>query len=122
MKKDFKNQTVYIRETWSVEHPYSIISNYLIKDEKLTATEKGLMVMILSNHKDFIFNSTVLFKQSGLGKVEFNNSMKTLQNRGYLIKKPLKKGGYKWIIIESTMIFEDLQKIGYLKYGAEDSN
>lgn len=122
MKRDFKNQTIYIRETWNEEHPYTIISNHLIRDERLTATEKGLMLMTLSNHKDFIFNSTVLFKQSGLGKVEFNNSMKTLQNLGYLIKKPLNKGGYKWIIIESSLIFEDLQKIGYLKYDGEGSN
>jgi len=122
MKKIFKNQTIYIRETWSEEHPFTIISNYLIKDERLSATEKGLMLMILSNHREYIFNSTVLHWQSGLGKVEFNKSMKILQKLGYLIKKPLKSGGYKWIVIESTLIYEDLIKIGYIKYDVENSN
>jgi hypothetical protein len=122
MKKTFKNQTIYIRETWSEEHPFTIISNYIVKDDRLSATEKGLMLMILSNHREYIFNSTVLHWQSGLGKVEFNKSMKILQKLGYLIKKPLKSGGYKWIVIESTLIYEDLIKIGYIKYDVENSN
>ncbi len=121
MKKEFKNLTIYIRENWGKDNPYTIISNYLIKDERLSATEKGLMLMILSNHREYVFNSTVLFKHSNLGKVEFNKSMKKLQTLGYLFKRPLKNGGFKWIIMESTLIFDDLKKLGYFTYDDKSS-
>ena len=121
MKKEFKNKTVYIRESYNEEHPFTIISNHLVKDERLNASEKGLMLMILSNRNDYILNSSYLQKESGLGKTTFNKSMRTLQKVGYLLKKPLQNGGYKWIVIESTLIFDDLQKIGYLTYDSTKS-
>jgi hypothetical protein len=122
MKKDFKNKTVYIRESYNEEHPFTIISNHLVKDERLNATEKGIMLMIFSNANIYVLNSTYLQKESGIGKVQFNNCMKHLQELGYLVKKPLKNGGYKWIIIESTLIFEDLKKLGYLTYDFDKSS
>ena len=122
MKKDYKNKTVYIRESHNDEHPYTVISNHIVKDERLTATEKGIMLMILANNNSYVLNSSYLQKESGLGKVQFNKTMKRLQEHNYLLKKPLKSGGYKWIIMESTLIFEELQKIGYLKYNAENSS
>lgn len=121
MKKEFKNKTVYIRESYNEEHPFTIISNHLVKDERLTASEKGLMLMILSNRNYYILNSSYLQKESGLGKTVFNKSMRTLQKVGYLLKKPIQNGGYKWIVMESTLIFEDLQKIGYLTYDSAKS-
>jgi hypothetical protein len=121
MNKEFKNKTVYIRESYNEEHPFTIISNHLVKDQRLNASEKGLMLMILSNCNDYILNSTYLQKESGLGKTTFNKSIKTLQKVGYLLKKPLQNGGYKWIVMESTLIFEDLQKIGYLTYDSTKS-
>ena len=84
MKKEFKNKTVYIRESYNEEHPFTIISNHLVKDERLNASEKGLMLMILSNRNDYILNSSYLQKESGLGKTTFNKSMRTLQKVGYL--------------------------------------
>jgi hypothetical protein len=122
MGKDYKNKTVYIRESHNEENPYTTISNLLVKDERLTASEKGLMLMILSNANYYVFNSSFLQKESGLGKVQFNKCMKRLQELGYLLKKPLKNGGYKWIVMESTIIFNDLQKIGYLFYNSESSS
>jgi hypothetical protein len=122
MRNEFKNKTVYIRESYNEEHPYTIISNYLVKDNRLTATEKGLMLMILSNKNIYVLNSSYLQKESGLGKVQFNKSMKKLQQLGYLLKKPVKNGGYKWIVMESTIIFEDVQKIGYLTHDPDKSN
>jgi hypothetical protein len=121
MKKDFKNKTVYFRESYNEDHPFTIISNHLVKDERLSATEKGLMLMILSNKNIYILNSTYLQKESNLGKVHFNKSLKKLQELGYLLKKPLKNGGYKWIVMESTMIFDELQKFEYIKYDLERS-
>lgn len=121
MKKEFKNKTVYIRESYNEEHPFTIISNHLVKDERLNAAEKGLMLMVLSNRNVYILNSSYLQKESGLGKTTFNKSMKTLQKVGYLLKKPLQNGGYKWIVMESTLIFEDLQKLGYLTYDSARS-
>lgn len=122
MKKDFKNKTVYIRESYNEEHPFTIISNHLVKDENLNATEKGIMLMILSNANIYVLNSTYLQKESGIGKVQFNKCMKHLQELGYLLKKPLKNGGYKWIIMESTLIFEELQKLGYITYDSDKSS
>ncbi len=87
MKKDYKNKTVYIRESYNDEHPYTIISNHIVKDERLTATEKGLMLMILSNDNSYVLNSSYLQKESGLGKVQFNKTMKRLQELGYLLKR-----------------------------------
>lgn len=122
MKNEFKNKTVYIRESYNEEHPYTIISNHLVKDERLNATEKGIMLMILSNANIYILNSTYLQKESGLGKVQFNKCMKQLQELGYLLKKPLKNGGYKWIVMESTLIFEELQQLGYITYDSDKSS
>lgn len=122
MKKEYKNQTIYIRESYNEEHPFTIISNHIVNDENLSAIEKGIMLMILSNSNDYVLNSTYLQKQSGLGKVTFNKALRKLKNIGYLIKKPLKNGGYKWIVMESTLIYEELQKIGYLKYDNQKSS
>ena len=121
MKNEYKNKTVYIRESYSEKHPFTIISHYLVKDKRLTATEKGLMLMILSNKDVYVLNSSYLQKESGLGKVQFNKSMKRLQELGYLLKKPLNNGGYKWIVMESTLIFEELQKMSYLTYDPDKS-
>jgi hypothetical protein len=121
MTKDYKNKTVYIRESCNEKHPYTIISNHLVKDNRLTATEKGLMLMILSNQNIYVLNSSYLQKESGLGKVQFNKAMKRLQELGYLLKKPLKNGGYKWIVMESTLIYDELQKMGYLTYDNDKS-
>ncbi len=121
MEKEFKNKTVYIRESYNEKHYFTIISNHLVKDERLTATEKGLMLMILSNSNSYILNSSYLQKESRLGKTTFNKSMKKLQSLGYLLKKPLNNGGYKWIVIESTLMFEDLKKVGYISYDQDKS-
>jgi len=94
----------------------------LVKDERLNATEKGIMLMILSNANYYVLNSTYLQKEAGIGKVQFNKCMKHLQELGYLLKKPLKNGGYKWIIMESTLIFEELQKLGYITYDSDKSS
>ncbi len=122
MKKEYKNTTVYIRESHNEEYPFTVVSNHLVNDDRLNVTDKGIMLMILSNSDSYVLNVTYLQKESGIGKVLFNKSMKKLQELGYLLKKPIRNGGYKWIVMESTLIYDDLQKLGYLKYDNDKSS
>jgi hypothetical protein len=114
--KIFKNSTVYYREQHNAKHPYTVLTNQIIEDDRLNATEKGLMYMILSNSDEYVFNSDYLQKISGLGKVTYFNAIKHLQEFGYLIKRAVSTGGYRWTILESKNIFNAFLKASIISY------
>lgn len=100
-KLSFNNDTQYNRAMH--ENKYTVITNDLINDLRLSPIEIGIMVMILSNSDSFIFNSTLMQKRSTLGKVMFYNSMKKLIEFGYIQKKAKVKGGWLWTINETPV-------------------
>jgi len=120
--KQFSNQTIYIRESHTDGFTYSVISNSLINDVRLNATEVGLMTKFLSNSNSYVFNSTFEQQASGLGNIYYNSCLKNLKQLGYVVKKNLTTGGIKWILIETKEIIQDLQELGFLTYNSNKKN
>jgi len=113
-KKIYVNTTKYNRlsDEQKVKHRYTVISNLLINDERLSFTEKGMMIWILSNSDDYIFNSEYVQKYiSGIGEDSYYKCMKHLQELGY-IQKTKKLKGFDWIINETTFKISDIQETG----------
>jgi hypothetical protein len=95
-----KNKTTFNREPHNSENTYTVISNKLVNDDRLTATAKGIMLMILSNSDNYVLNISYIQKISGVGEVHFQTNINKLKELGYLIKSRI-QGGYHWIINES---------------------
>ncbi len=96
--KEYRNQFTINRSKHNSN--YTCISNHLIKDERLSATEKGIMALILSNDdKKYILNMSVLQKTCRIGDDKFNSSIKNLVNLGYINKRRF-QGGIHWTINE----------------------
>ena len=124
-KKTYKNTTTYKRCTHSEEHPFTVISNYLIRElesedpqKKINFTELGFMTYLLSNSDTFIFNSEYVQKFiSGVGQDKYYRMVEHLIELGYIQKKPRKEGGWNWEINEiifhksSKATDEDLKTI-----------
>lgn len=84
-ERKYKNNTVYNRVEHNEKHPYTKISNYLIKDQRLTFTELGFMVWALSNQDTYVFNSDFTRENiSGIGHDSFDKAKKNLLKYGYL--------------------------------------
>jgi len=99
MKTNFKNQTEKQRAMHNETNPYTLISNRLIDDEKLTATELLIMIKLMRDSDNFIFNANSFRDKHNVGKFLFDKSMKNLIEYGY-IKKERIRGGVKWTIKE----------------------
>jgi hypothetical protein len=97
--KSYKNETQYRRTTKDQEHPFTIISQTLIRDTNLNLIEVGIMTYFLSHDDSYILNMTYVQKISGIGQDVFNKSIKHLIELGYVLKVPY-FGGVCWIINE----------------------
>lgn len=104
-----KNLTNYNRADHGTTNNYTVISNQLINDNNLNVIDKGIMLMILSNSDNFIYNSIVMQKKSGIGKIAFYSSIKKLITLGYINKQAI-QGGYIWTINEAPIIAEQPQQ------------
>lgn len=98
-KKEFRNTTTYNRALNDRDHPYTLISNTLINDERLSFYEKGLMTWILSNSDKYVLNMNHAGDISGFGKTIRDKASKRLQKLGYL-KNERVNGGWHWIVNE----------------------
>ena len=96
---NFKNKTKVNRAMHDKEHTYTLISNELLRDERLNYVEISIMLSILSNDDSFIFNSTHVQKKLGIGDDKWSKSMKKLQNLGYIEKRRI-NAGIEWTINE----------------------
>ena len=101
-KADFRNTTKYNRSLHDENNTYSCIANSLTNNDNLNAIEKGLMLMILSNSDEYIFNSTFLFKRSGLSRRLYFDSIDNLILLGYIQKYKI-ASGWNWIINETPI-------------------
>ena len=96
--KEYRNQFTINRAKHNSN--YTCITNLLIKDDRLSATEKGIMALILSNDdKKYILYMSVLQKTCRIGDDKFNSSIKNLVNLGYINKRRF-QGGIHWTINE----------------------
>jgi hypothetical protein len=97
--KAYKNETQYRRSTKDAEHPYTMISQNLIRDTNLNLIEVGIMTHLLSHDESYIIHTTYIQKISGIGQDKFYKSIKHLIELGYILKVPY-FGGVCWIINE----------------------
>lgn len=103
-QRQYKNEFIVNRAMHNKTFTYTTISNFLVRDERLNATEKGLMLMILSNNEnEYILNMKTLQKQAKIGEDAFFKATKHLKDFGYLFKKRI-KGGVRWTINEIPKI------------------
>lgn len=106
----FNNKTTFKRANHDSSHPFTVISNALIKDSRLTVTDKGIMVHILSHSDEFVINMTAIQEKSGIGRAAFQKSLKRLQNIGYLKKEKVRTrdgkqfSGWHWTINEYSLL------------------
>ncbi len=111
----FQNSTLYNRAHHNEQNPFTVITNTLINDSRLTVVELGLMIKILSNSENYIFNSVYTQQTSGIGKDKYNQSLKKLISLGYISKKAKNKGGWLWVINETPNIPTELTQISSLE-------
>ena len=79
-----RNTTIYHRSVKDKNNYYTMISNKLVKDDRLSFIEVGIMTWILSNNDSFILNKGFIQKRSGLGRTVFNRAWKALEDLGYI--------------------------------------
>jgi len=100
-KKIYKNGTKYNKCEHDEEHPYTMITNVIIRDERLDLLEVGIMTHLLSHDENnYTINSTYIQKISGIGQDRFYKKIKHLTELGYINKIPI-LGGVNWIINET---------------------
>jgi len=63
---------------------FTIIDNNLIRDERISANELGMMVWALSHTNDFIIHKISIRKISKLSRRDFDKAWKNLKNYGYI--------------------------------------
>lgn len=88
------NTANFHREGHNKMHPYSTISNKLLRDTRLNITAIGLMTYILSNSDDHQINLTYIKKRCMISKKQFTVAWILLQQYQYVIIKY--EGNHKW--------------------------
>jgi hypothetical protein len=108
-KKKYKNGTKYNKCEHDEEHPYTIMTNNIIRDERLDLLEVGIMTHLLSHDENnYTINTTYIQKISGIGQDRFYKKIKHLTELGYITKIPI-LGGINWTINESPVqLIEDV--------------
>lgn len=101
MERKFRNKTKIVRVKHDKDNPYTCITNTLIQDDRLNATELGIMLELLSNADSYILNSTYFIQQTGITRYKFYKCWNHLIALGYINKIKI-QGGYQWIINESA--------------------
>ena len=84
-------KTTYNRAVKDSTHYYTMASMELVRDERLNATELGIMIRLLSNDDSYQINKTVEQKKSRLGRQAFNKAWKHLEELGYIKSKKIMK-------------------------------
>lgn len=100
--KTFKNSTKYNKCEHDEDHPYTMVSNSIIRDTRLDLLEVGIMTYLLSHDNNYIINTTYIQKISGIGQDRFYKKIKHLTELGYLNKIQI-LSGVNWIINEMPL-------------------
>lgn len=98
-----KNTTVYNRAAKDSQNTYTKISSFLINDDRLSAAELGILIKILKNNDNYVFNKNYVQKQSKIGRDQFNKCIQHLKELGYLASKKI-QSGCAWTVNEISTI------------------
>ena len=87
---------------------YTVVSNSMIRDERLSLKAKGLMTFILSLPDDWDYNLEGLAHMNKDGIYAVREAVKELESYGYIIRKRVRKegrlGGAEYTIVEEPCI------------------
>jgi hypothetical protein len=95
-----------IRAEKSSEHPYTVISDSMLRDKSLSWKARGLLSYILSNYDDWSISISHLTNQAPDGKDSVRSAIDELIEAGYLKREQQRneKGritGIEYTVIES---------------------
>ena len=82
---------------------FTIISNIALRDKELSIKAKGLWAVMMSCNDGWQFSIEGLTSMSTDGKDAVRSGLKELENRGYLVRTPIKdkgKFGYIYTVYE----------------------
>lgn len=85
------------------DHPYTIISNVVMRDKRLGLLAKGIMAELLSNKDSWVVVKSEIFKKSEVGRCYFNKVWKDLEDYGYIHKTRI-QGGWTYTIVENPVM------------------
>ena len=69
------------------DHDYFFVSIAILHDKRLTLTDRGLMVCMLSLPDDWKFSESKLSSTFGIGRSQLRSSLKRLETYGYLERR-----------------------------------
>ena len=99
-EKTYSNTTTYFRaKNDGVANYYTVISNDLIRDKRLSSDEIIIMVTILSNNNTYVLNMDFLRNYLRWSGKRFYKASEILQKYKYL-EKVRGRGTCNWIVRE----------------------
>lgn len=106
---NFTNVTSYNRDDHSTK-PFVIYSMSIFDDKRLSNDELLIMLKLLKNSDNYIFNSTYFQKESGLSKNKYYDALYHLIELGYINKKTDRRNVI-WTINETPIEIEHKERL-----------
>ena len=90
------------------ENPFVMISNEMLKDERMSWKAKGLLSYLLSNEDKWQIYETELVKHSTDGRTSLRSAIQELMELGYIERKRLRDSygkfkGYEYLVYEQSI-------------------
>lgn len=83
------NKTI-MRFEKGTENPYTMISNSVLRDKKLSWKARGILAYLLSLPDDWQIYESELIKHATDGRDSLRSGIKELEGRGYLLKERIR--------------------------------
>lgn len=98
--------SIVLRAPHDSEHPFSILSNVILEDERLKPVDRNVMWVLLSKPDGWVFDVGRVAKQVGIGERTLRSSLLRLEALGYVKRERLERiegrfSAYQWLIVEN---------------------
>lgn len=90
---------------------YTVVSNNILKNEKLSWKAKGIFVYLISLPDDWVIHLSEVMKHSLGGKKNLYSGIRELINYGYIKKVPIKRKKDNIILGVRYEVFEKPKKV-----------
>lgn len=107
-----ENITIEINEP---KHNFIIVYDTIYRNNDLSATEKGLLLNLLSIAPTFKPSRNGLIKISKIGRETYDKAIKSLQEKGYIKIERKGKNEYKYIVNQTPQLSDQQLSYEYLK-------
>ena len=86
---------------------FTIMSNYGLKDKRMTAKAKGVLAYMLTLPDDWIFYESEIVKNMKDGRDSIRSAMRELESFGYLVRQQERNGGkfdkVDWLVSDEPL-------------------